>query len=140
MLVVPRKPLEFHVLDFTEATSVRLSISANTQSPITHIALLSCVWEQASVSSAFLNWIHSVHPPQGRLCTVIQVGHGFRKTVGSEGSAFHLSGTWGLFGIWSIISGDETSFSKRCLVWFSFWYQELNFRPLWILLNLWWRG
>lgn len=39
MLVVPRKPLEFHVLDFTEATSVRLSTSANTQSLITHTSI-----------------------------------------------------------------------------------------------------
>lgn len=49
MLVVPRKPLEFYDLDFPEATSVRLSTSPNTQSLITHVALLA-LWLRTSLS------------------------------------------------------------------------------------------
>lgn len=102
MLVVPRKPLEFYDLDFPEATSVRLSTSVNTQSLITHVALLA-LWLRTSLSL-------QCHPELNTFCAspkrqAVHCHAGtpwLQKTVSCEESAFHLRPVGYLGTLWHI--------------------------------------
>lgn len=146
MLVVPRKPLEFYDLDFPEATSIRLSTSVNTQSLITHIALLA-LWLRTSLSL-------QCHPELNTFCAspkgeTVHCHAGMpwlQKTVSCEESAFHLRPVGYLGTLWHIKYHIwRWGFLLQMVfglifILIGFWYQECNFRALWILLNLWWRG